>query len=252
MRLPKLIDARLVRRYKRFLADVTLPDGSVITVHCPNTGAMTGCAPEGARVWLSQSDNPKRKYPHTWELVETAQGIVSVNTGRANALVSEVLHAGDAGISPFGRLDEIRSEVKIPDDRGRFDFCLQQGDATIWVEVKSATLLLAASQAESSVGAFPDAVSTRAQKHVRELAAQVATGDRAALVFCAQHTAIEQVQLAWDIDPTYAQAVNAAADQGVEVYALGCSTDLHNFELDRQLAVSLEKPLSAPGTPAPS
>ena len=231
MQLPELTQARLLRRYKRFLADVETNQGEVLTVHCPNTGAMTGCAEPGARVWLSRSDNPKRKYKHTWELIETPSGIVSINTGRANALVAEAFASSMSPLGhPLGQDDVVQAEARIPEGDGRFDFAVRQGGQLIWVEVKSVTLLL-----EGAQGAFPDAVSTRALKHVAALCRRVSSGERALLVFCAQHCGIESIRLADHIDPVYARAVAQAHGAGVEVCGLGCVTNLKNFTVNRQL-----------------
>ncbi len=231
MQLPPLTPGQLIKRYKRFLADVRLEDGTLITAHCPNTGAMTGCAEPGARVWLSTSDNPKRKYAHTWELVETADGVVSVNTGRANTLIAEAL---TGVLLPFAPLQTIRSEAAIPEGDGRFDFCLQNDAGVIWVEVKSVTLFVG-----EGVGAFPDAVSARALKHVEALQRRVDAGERGALVFCAQHCGVQSVRLADEIDPGYGAAVRQAVSQGVEVYALGCTTDLESFTVNRRLPLDV-------------
>ncbi len=237
MKLPVLQEAQLVRRYKRFLADVYLVDGTAVTAHCPNTGAMTGCAEPGSRVWLSRSDNPKRKYAHTLELVETPRGIVSVNTNRANRLVAEALTHGT--IREIGGEDvQIAAEAKIPDGRGRFDFLVTRAGAKVWIEVKSVTLLVDdedQSATKRAVGAFPDAVSARALKHVEALADRVQQGDRAMLLFCAQHCGIQRIRTAREIDPTYAEAVTRALQAGVEVVAYGCTTDLHEMRIDRAL-----------------
>lgn len=217
MRLrPALQKGRLLRRYKRFLADVQAADGAMLTMHCPNTGAMTGCADPGSEVWYSLSDNPKRKYAHTLEVVCTDAGRVGVNTARANALVAEALE--DARLTGFGHYAEISREVGIPGESGRFDFCLRSGSEVCWLEVKSMTLCLPGGR-----GAFPDAVSQRAQRHLAALRARRQAGDRAALVFCVQHTGISYATAAEEIDPDYAQALRLAADSGVEVLALGCS-----------------------------
>ena len=232
MILPELVGATLLRRYKRFLADVRLDTGERVTVHCPNTGAMTGCAEPDSRAWISQSDNPKRKYPHTLEFVETAAGLVSVNTGRANQLVGEALREG--WIEPLqDHGGEVRAEVAIPDGAGRFDFALQGGSATTYIEVKSVTLVR-----DAGLGVFPDAVSLRAQKHVAALARCVAAGNQAVLLFCAQHCGIDRVSLADDIDPDYADQVARAVAQGVEVVAVGCNTDLQTMRIDRLLPFS--------------
>jgi sugar fermentation stimulation protein A len=234
VQLPRLYPGHLIRRYKRFLADIETPQGAM-TIHCPNTGAMTGCAKMGARVWYSLSDNPKRKYAGTWELVETSQGLCSVNTGRANALVAEAVAAGL--IESVDSDGEIKAEVAIPQtsgkpvEKGRFDF--KVGDA--YVEVKSVTLLRA-----DGVGAFPDAVSARALKHVRALTDRVRSRERGILIFCAQHTGVRSVVPAVDIDPAYALGLKRAIEEGVEALAYGCATDLVSFSIDRQLPFRLE------------
>ena len=157
MKLPKLFTGTLVKRYKRFLADVVTASGETITVHCPNTGAMTGCIDPESRVYYSESDNLKRKYPCTLEFVETPAGLVSVNTGRANTLVGEALAHGR--IQPLTEYLDIKAEAKIPDGGGRFDFLARDpaGNAA-YIEVKSVTLLQAGGRGE-----FPDAVSARAE-----------------------------------------------------------------------------------------
>lgn len=213
---PPLIPARLIRRYKRFLADVELLAGERVgeqlTVHCPNTGAMTGCAETGWRVWLSESDNPKRKYPHTWELVENAAGdLCVVNTQRANWMVGEWLRAGL--LPPFADYQAVKPEVKVGEVR--FDFRLQQeGLPDCFIEVKSVTLLQ-----EAGVGAFPDAVTERGRRHLEHLTQLVQQGSRAVMLYLVPHLGIKQVTVATEIDPKYAQALSAAQLAGVEVYA---------------------------------
>jgi len=232
MRLPKLEQGKLIRRYKRFLADIELPSGDVITAHCPNTGAMTGCADPGSAVWYSTSDNAKRKYPHTFEIVATKAGYVSVNTGRANSLVGEALAAG--AVVELADASEIKAEAKIPEGDGRFDFRVVTKAGVAYVEVKSTTLYLGDGQ-----GAFPDAVSTRALKHLDALRRRVDAGERGVLIFCAQHCGIERVRAAHEIDANYAQALTAAAANGVEVLAYACSTDLIDMSLTHALPVTV-------------
>ncbi len=228
MKLPELAPGVLLRRYKRFLADIQQPDGQVITAHCPNTGAMTGCAEPGSAVWYSRSDNPSRKYPHTLEIVQTPSGYVSVNTGRANALVGEALRAG--AIHTLEDAISIKAEAKIPEGQGRFDFAAECPGYTAYIEVKSTTLLVG-----SQAGAFPDAVSTRALKHVQALQHRVAAGDRGILIFCAQHCGIRTVRPAVEIDPAYAAGLKAAQQAGVEVMAFACQTDLITMQLGEQI-----------------
>ena len=233
MNYPLLSSGTLLRRYKRFLADILLDDGREVTAHCANTGAMTGLAQEGARVWLSFHDDPKRKLAWSWELVEvmipTGTALASVNTSRTNGLVREALARGSV-------LDQIASwkpEVKVDDARLDFKVLDHFGHAT-WIEVKQVTLLQ-----QEGVGAFPDAVSTRALRHVQALEARVADGDSAMLLFCATHTGINAVRPAADIHPAYASAVKAAAERGVQIKAYGCHIDTSAMTLTHALPVLL-------------
>jgi len=209
-----LIGARLTRRYKRFLADVTLDDGTALTAHCPNTGSMLGCQLPGSRVWLSRSDNPKRKYAYTWELVELDGGVlVGINTGRSNALVREAIESGVIG--ELGGYDEIRAEVRYGSENSRADFLLSGGDGDCYVEVKNVTAAV-----QDGVAVFPDAVSTRGTKHLRELMGVVReAGKRAVLCFCVQRTDVDEVRPADDIDPVYGRTLREALAAGVEVVA---------------------------------
>ena len=232
MKLPELFEGILVRRYKRFLADVINKDGEQLTLHCPNTGSMTGCAVPDSRVYYSISDNAKRKYPGTLEFVESEHGLVSVNTGRANTLVGEGLTNGY--IEALQAYTEIKPEIKIPEGDGRFDFLASLGERRAYVEVKSVTLHI-----EGTQGAFPDSVSARARKHVNALVRRVEAGDRGVLIFCAQHTALGRIRPAHEIDPQYAQALKEAIAKGVEVLAYGCVTDLKTMTLGAQLEFSL-------------
>lgn len=233
-----LREARLVRRYKRFLADVEFADtGEACTVHCPNTGAMTGCAEPGSRVWLSRADNPRRRYAWTWELVETAAGtLVGIHTGRTNAIVGEALEAGRipelAGylLADGGGL---RREVRYPDSRSRADFLLGAGPPC-WVEVKNVTAAVTGRRA-----VFPDAVSARASAHMRMLTERVRAGDAAALVFCVQRDDVDVVAPAREIDPAYAEALAAAADEGVRVLAWRAGVTPDGLRLDRPLEVDI-------------
>ena len=208
-----LIPATLVRRYKRFLADVIMPDGSEMTVHCPNTGSMKRCAEEGSRVWLSDSMNPKRKYRYTWEWVEVDRKYrACVNTTRPNQLVGEALAA--RVIPDLEDWVELQSEPKVED--GRLDFCLHQADGRrCWVEVKSVTLL----EQDNGLGCFPDAVTDRGRKHLLRLEALKQEGDRAVLLFCVPHEGIREVTVAEHIDPKYAQTLKEVMANGVEVMA---------------------------------
>lgn len=209
-----LIEGRLIRRYKRFLADVRMPDGEEVTAHCPNTGSMLGCQPPDGRVWLSRSNNPARKLAYTWELVETAPGVLAcINTARPNAQAREAI--ADGRIFELAGYSHIRSEVRYGEEKSRIDLLLSghKSEPDAWVEVKNVTL------EESGQGWFPDAVTTRGQKHLRELMAQAASGDRAVLFFVVNHTGIKTVRPADHIDPHYGQLLRQAYEAGVEVLA---------------------------------
>ncbi len=210
---PPLKPGRLIARYKRFLADVVTPEGETLTIHCANTGAMTGCATPGDRVWYSTSDSLTRKYPHSWELTETQQGHwICVNTLRANQLVKEAL-AADL-IPALSGYQRCQAEVKYGAEKSRIDFLLQAGDRrNCYIEVKSVTLL------HQGKGYFPDAVTVRGQKHLRELSAVAAAGHRAVLLFAVLHSGIEDVSPARHIDARYADQLVQAQQDGVEILA---------------------------------
>ncbi|TGN38352.1 DNA/RNA nuclease SfsA [Marinobacter confluentis] len=216
MKIPgPVTEGRLIRRYKRFLADVILPDGSEVTAHCPNTGSMLGCQPDNARVVLSVSDNPKRKLKYTWELVETSAGVwACVNTARPNAQAREAIEQGV--VTELSGYPVCRPEVKYGSEKSRIDLHLSGHESLpdAWVEVKNVTLC-----DDQGLGYFPDAVSTRGQKHLRELIAQVEAGDRAVLLFVVNHTGIELVKPADHIDPAYGKLLREAGAAGVEVLA---------------------------------
>ena len=208
----KLQAGTLIRRYKRFLADITLDNGEQITIHCPNTGAMTGCATENDTVWYSTSNNPKRKYPNTWELNHNVNGHwICINTTNANKVVEEAVRLEQ--ISELAGYSQIRTEVKYGEENSRIDLLLESDDKpACYVEVKSVTLL-----GEDGHGYFPDAVSTRGQKHIRELMAMKAAGHRAVLFFLVQHSGIDFMHPAAHVDKKYAEILAQAVDAGVEV-----------------------------------
>jgi sugar fermentation stimulation protein A len=220
MRFPApLIPATLLRRYKRFLADVVLPDGVETTVHVANPGAMTGLAAPGTRVWLSRSDNPKRKLPYSWELAEADFGsgpeLVGVNTAHPNPLVGAAI--ADGTITELAGYGTLRREVKYGRN-SRVDFLLEDGDKpACYVEVKNVTLMRAKGLAE-----FPDAVTARGTRHLDELAAMVAQGCRAVMVFLVQIGSAGRVALARDIDAAYGEAFDRARKAGVEAIAYRC------------------------------
>ncbi|TBR37372.1 DNA/RNA nuclease SfsA [Marinomonas agarivorans] len=209
----RLIEGRLVKRYKRFLADVRLADDSVITVHCPNTGSMKRCQQEAARVWISDSHNDKRKYRHTWELVEVDEEYLAcINTGYPNKLVGEAVK--NQSIYELKDYKEQKAEVKYGEN-SRIDWLLtDENKPNCYIEVKNVTLL-----EEDGIGYFPDAVTDRGRKHLYELAKMVEVGYRGVLLFCVSHTGINQVSPASHIDEKYAVALKEVAEKGVEVIA---------------------------------
>lgn len=229
---PVLEEGRLIKRYKRFLADIECADGSLVTAHCANTGSMKNCMAEGARVWFSRNDDPKRKLKATWQLVETPHGRVAcINTGRANRLVEEALQAGV--ISELAGFSSLRREVRFGEENSRADFCLMFDEQPVIVEVKSVTLGFA----ESDVAAFPDAVTARGTKHLRELTALAASGQRAVLIYCVNLTGITAVRAAAEIDPEYAAALAEAKSAGVEVLAYGTTITPERIAVTHPLQV---------------
>ncbi|PCJ16252.1 MAG: DNA/RNA nuclease SfsA [Gammaproteobacteria bacterium] len=234
---PPLVRGTLVRRYKRFLADVELDDGKIITIHCPNTGSMTNCQDVGADVWFSKSDNPNRKYAFTWELVAVKKrGLAGINTLRANSLVREALDAGR--IKELQGYASIRSEVGYGVEKSRIDFLLEQPAANLkqpqrcYVEVKNVTL-----GGKAGVGYFPDAITQRGAKHLRELMEVRKQGHRAVLIFCVQHTQIKEVRPADHIDPMYGKALRQAIENGVEVLAYGVKLTPYEAEVKQRMTV---------------
>jgi sugar fermentation stimulation protein A len=231
---PPLEQGRLLKRYKRFLADIQTTNGELLTIHCPNTGSMFNCMQEGGVVWFSRNNDPKRKLPGTWEISETPQGrLACVNTGRANALVEEALRAGV--ISELAGFTGLRREVAYGEERSRIDFRLDYPAGPAFIEVKSVTLGFA----DSAVAAFPDARTERGAKHLRELAALARNGVRAVQLYCVNLSGIQAVRPAVEIDPAYAQGLHEAVAAGVEVLAYGVDISPQGIRLVRRLRVQL-------------
>jgi len=230
-----LMPATLVRRYKRFLADVVLPSGETITVHCANPGAMTGLNVPGARVWLSKSANAARKLPHSWELIEVDLGagveLVGINTGHPNALAGEAIAAGL--IPELAGYVTARREVRYG-ERSRVDFLLEGPPRPpCYVEIKNVHLMR-----ERGLAEFPDAVTRRGARHLAELAAMVAAGHRAVMLFLIQIGSAQCFKLARDIDPAYGQAYDAARRAGVEVIAYRCVISRDGIEVAQPVAIA--------------
>lgn len=229
---PPLEEGRLLTRYKRFFADVETASGERLTIHCPNTGSMLNCLNPGGRVWFSRNQDPKRKLRGTWELAETPQGrLALINTGRANALVEEALLAGR--IPELAGFSELRREVRYGQENSRADFCLQYPQGAAFVEVKSVTLGFEG----SAVAAFPDAVTARGAKHLRELATLAGEGVRAVQLYAVNLSGIEGVRAAVEIDPAYARLLAEARQAGVEVLAYGAELSPAGLQLVRRLPV---------------
>ena len=226
---PAFEEAIFIKRYKRFFADIKLDDGSELTIHCPNTGSMKNCLNPGQPCWFSRSDNPKRKLPGTLEIITTTGGrLAGVNTARPNQLVVEAIESGL--ISELQGYDTLRTEVRYGEEKSRIDILLEQGKDQCFIEVKSVTL-----ETEGKQARFPDAVTSRGAKHLRELMHVVEQGQRGVLVFCVQLTEIEEVGAAEDIDPFYTQALVEAIPAGVEVLVYGCRLSADEIVIDRKL-----------------
>lgn len=233
MEFSGLIEGKLIKRYKRFLADVELPGGEVLTAHCPNTGAMTGCNEPGAPVWLSVSDSKTRKYPHTWELVETSRGMACIHSAKANNVVGEAFAVGL--VPGFADYPDMAREVKYGEG-SRVDLLLSGDTGRVFIEVKCVTLC-----SDSGWGLFPDAVSDRGRKHIRELAAVAQEADtRAVLFFCVFHAGVRQVAAAGQIDPRYRDALADALEQGLEVLAWQADISTAGVTLARELPFRLD------------
>lgn len=212
---PPLIEARLIRRYKRFLADVELADGTAITVAVPNTGSMMGLTAPGSRAWLSTSASKTRKYPHGLEIVEADGTLVGINTGIANRLAEEAINAGIAG--DLGDYTQLRREQRYGEN-SRIDILLEEdGRAPCYVEVKNVHMRRTPGLAE-----FPDTVTARGAKHLGELERMVRGGARAVMVYLIQRSDCERFALCADLDPTYARAFEQARKAGVEAMAIRC------------------------------
>lgn len=230
-----LVRGRLIKRYKRFLADVELEGGEIITASCANTGSMRGLVEPGVTVWLSESDSPTRKYRHTWEMVEHDGGhgptIVGINTGHPNKIVGEAIEAGK--ITPLKGYATLRREVKYGKN-SRIDILLEDVKKGLcYVEIKNVHFLRKPGLAE-----FPDSVTVRGAKHLAELSDMVADGHRAAMIYLVQRADAKRLKLARDIDPGYGKAFDLAAKAGVEAFAYRCDLSEQGINLARKIPVS--------------
>ena len=226
-----LVRGILIRRYQRFLAEVRLDDGRLITAHCPNSGSMKGCNVPGREVLLSAADNPKRKTRYTWELIHLPSTWVGINTLTANRLLAEA--AKDKGIPELGPFDKLLSEVKL--GNSRIDFCLYRGEVALFVEVKNVTLV------ENGTAYFPDAPTARGRKHLQELIDAIDRGHRSAMFYVVQREDANRFSAAAHIDPAYAQTLRRAHEAGVNIVAYRARVSPQEIYLDTPLPVVLEE-----------
>jgi sugar fermentation stimulation protein A len=228
---PALFRGTLVKRYKRFLADVQVDNGGLVTAHCPNSGTMRACSEPGRPVYLSFHDNPKRKLKYTWEIIHMPDSLVGVNTLVPNRLVKQAVEDGQ--VQALKGYDRVRAEVKTSEG-SRLDLVLEkEGRRDCFVEVKNCTLV------EGRVARFPDAITARGRKHLLELQRLVAAGNRGAMFFLVQRMDADSFRPADDIDPAYGQALRKARDNGVDILVYDVSIDLSTIRLNRQIPYRL-------------
>jgi len=231
------IDGILIKRYKRFLADIELEDGTVITAHTPNTGSMAGCSTPGSRVLLRDTGNPERKYPYSWEIVEAKPDVlVGIHTGLSNKLVQEAISNGV--IKELQNYQQILAEVPYGDEKSRIDFLLKKDDSAdaeqCYVEVKNVTLV------KNKVAYFPDAVSVRGTKHLRELMKMVEQGHRGVIFYCVQREDAMEFRPAEAIDPLYSETLRRAVQTGVEAMAYIAEVSAEEIKLIQSIPVFIE------------
>ena len=232
LKWPPLIQGILIKRYKRFIADVKLKNGHVVTAHCPNSGSMMECSEPGRKVYLSRHNNPKRKLKYTWEMIEMPSSLVGVNTMVPNQLVKVSVSAGKIpGLSGF---DQIRPEVRYGQN-SRIDLLLEKGDERCFVEIKNCTLVT------DGVACFPDAVTSRGLKHLKELQNQVRSGDRSVMLYLIQRMDAKLFRPADNIDPAYGNELRKAVKNGVEVMVYDVKLDFEGIRLNRTLPFELQK-----------
>ncbi|MFK7823023.1 MAG: DNA/RNA nuclease SfsA [Oligoflexales bacterium] len=222
-----LIPATLIKRYKRFLADVHLDCGKQVTAHCPNTGSMKTCGSAGDRVYLSHHNSPTRKLSYTWELTETQEGFIGINTHRPNRVVVDAIERGL--VPELKGYESLRTEVRYG-DRSRIDILLEANNMPpCYVEIKNVTLL-----SKNDV-IFPDAVTERGLKHLKELSKQHALGNRAAMFYLVNRPEGSHFRPAQEIDPTYAKALKAAHKDGLEILIYRSCNSLDRTEITKKI-----------------
>jgi sugar fermentation stimulation protein A len=228
---PQLIPGTLIKRYKRFMADVKLSNNEVVTAHCPNSGSMQECSEPGRPVYLSFHDNPKRKLKYTWELIEMPTSLVGVNTMVPNRLVSKSIEAGM--VKDLAGYNNIVREVKTPNN-SRLDLLLSKGEKDrCFVEIKNCTLV------KDGIAFFPDAVTSRGLKHIAELRSLFSSGTRCVMFYLIQRMDAGVFQPADHIDPEYGRELRRAVGQGVEILAYDVRIDLETITLNRKIPYKL-------------
>lgn len=239
MKFPEpLVKGTLIKRYKRFLADITLEDGQVITAHVANSGRMTGVSDPGSTVWLLPNRSKTAKLPFRWELIEVEDTLIGVNTGRPNALVQEAIE--DTVIAPLAGYKSLRREVKYGAN-SRIDLLLE-GPAnpalpqTAYVEVKNVHTR------EGDKATFPDAVTARGLKHLQEMTQMVREGHRAVMIYCIQRGDCTSFDTDDPVDPAYGAGLRQAIKDGVEAYAYGCDMSLTGIYVRREIPLKLTAP----------
>jgi sugar fermentation stimulation protein A len=239
---PRLIQGTLIKRYKRFMADVRLRNGHRVTAHCPNSGSMAGCSEPGRRVYLSRHNSPKRRLRYTWEMIEMPTSLVGVNTLVPNRLAKASILAGM--IPDFSGFDQVRSEVPYGQD-SRIDLLLERGEERCFVEVKNCTLVT------DHVAYFPDAVTTRGLKHLKDLQKEVRLGHRACMFYLVQRMDASRFRPADHIDPAYGRELRKALQRDVEMMVYDVLLDLNGIRLNRSLPFEIPNmPPSVPGDPS--
>lgn len=230
----KLIKGILIKRYKRFLADVQLENGDIVTAHCANSGSMMGLKDAGSPVWLSPATNPKAKLNYKWEMVEVNDTLVGINTAHPNKLVQDAIT--DGTISELEGYQALRREMKYGQN-SRIDIFLSEstlGDDNCYVEVKSVTL-----SRQKAIAEFPDSVTARGTKHLQELTQMVADGYRAIMVYLIQRDDCTEFRIADDIDPTYAAALKSALENGVEAVCYSCNLSSKEIIVSHRIPIRL-------------
>lgn len=229
--LPPLLQGRLIKRYKRFLADICLDSGETVTAHCPNSGSMKGCSEPGSHVWISRNDTPRRKLAYTWELIRTPASLVGINTLVPNRLVKKAIE--NRMISELCGYTHVRSEVKTSQGT-RLDLVLEgTGNDRCYVEIKNCTLV------EDGTAMFPDAVTLRGQKHLDELINLVKMGYRGVIFYLIQRMDAVRFTPAAMIDERYADKLRDAADNGVEIVIRDVQIDLERIRINHPVPMVL-------------